>query len=160
MSAAESFALRFSLFEAAKAGSDVRIDANRAATPTVKVVSILRDQLKRAVAIAAKLSTDATVHLQDAASTYRVLTGDNAGEVRCLATVIIGFVPRSDVSISRWTKQAARSAAFCARNRSRLSLAAGRKIPPGAPVVVETTLDPGRFAAHKTALVDVSYPRK
>lgn len=154
MSPSEAFWLGFSVFEQKVEGSNKKIAAAQQATPQGQVVAIPQAHLDKAIAIAASLSADNTVHLQNAAGTYLVQSGESTGEVRDLSTMILGFTPRPDVSISRMDEAGQEISRLLRQESVLTELDGGPAATRGETLVATITLDPDRTPAEEQAVIN------
>lgn len=129
-----------------------QIDQKAAATPKDAIVPIPQAHLDKALAIAARLSVDNTVHVQDAAGTYKVWTGPDAGKVRDLSSMIIGFTPRANVSMVEM-HAAGREISSLLRQESVLSQMDNARGTAGSKLSAIVTLDPARTPDQEKALI-------
>jgi hypothetical protein len=153
MSPSEAFGLGHSLFELEVGRTANTVAAALAAAPKGQVVPIPQAHLEKAVAIAASLAADNTVHLQNAAGTYLVQTGESTGDVRDLSTMIIGFTPRPDVSFSDLDEAGQQISRLLRQESVLAELDSPDGAAPGATLVARIALDPGRTADEESAVI-------
>lgn len=129
-----------------------KLETKQAATSKEAIVPIPQAHIDKALAIAARLSVDNTVHVQDADGTYKVGTGPDAGQVRDLSSMIVGFTPRADVSIAEMD-QAGREISTLLRQESVLAQMDSRPGTTGATLTATVTLAPSRTQEQEKALI-------
>jgi hypothetical protein len=129
-----------------------QIDQKAAATPKDAIVAIPQAHLEKAMGIAARLAVDNTVHVQDADGTYKVWTGPDAGKVRDLSSMIVGFTPRANVSMVEM-HAAGREISSLLRQESVLLQMDSAPGTVGRKLSAIVTLDPARTPDQERALI-------